>query len=1134
MLRNRITPLALFVASALLPLSAQAQINMQQTADQTFSIINTLKQRATAGDGVIEEDNKRYIVHNNHRFELHDNNYPKFPYPYGGAEALAPYYDTFPFLDENWDIVMNNDDGFYFIHDDVGSMSSSTQGCFIEYYPNHNFSAADIMHFEKTECAPTVSDLKLVSVYDLGASITWEGHTEGNNYNVAVTQVGSSTTQVFNATEANLFLPQLEADSQYQVQIEVCNAFGCTKIAPLSFTTEIAKSGFHDDIRTLNHLEGEMSAHLSLMQSHSLTAPFGNAELGAPDVVIGREAMLLVTPHVNDINQMWVEVYQDGVLITRQAMLTPSQQPKTDQYAVDGRPTVIFAHNVWSLPLQWDWMKPGLSLQLVDNHGRKGELSQQSIEFGGAPELIIQNIDMGMLTPPRGQNTMANNTAEHAADYFQKIAVSKLVVGQYAAAHFEKVTMPNGKVYTERSDSDGGWHAGDMREAIGKALVSTGINNANVGITATAGSSQAYNRFFNHITAHTNVGVYTDATTDATKTIVHGGSGGGGIVTLEATTGNEWSHELGHNYGLGHYPSMASVHDMQSGWGWDSVFQRFIGSLDWRGPAREESIGGETSAPYLDTFRFLRDSQAGGEGRKIGLVSNFTYQHPMQVRRVQARLNQAYNQDPNSESYYVRWDQTQQAYINVENQHPAAQQTGVSVTTLVGIYDPIRMNSSQVYPVLYGNYGNTFDLPTAMPYVPVADELALAQGWHNAQSLTDDQLAATSWKNLVDNGANKRLCQFNYHTTHGEEVNLVGHIDAPTNTCQASDDMRWDIEGQSQQMTSAIGEYSLLYPLGRGEITYMPTPQIGEVRLCLLTDLDNPSHNGAGFVQGNQCVQIPGIKHSNNKDWIYTIRNDGAIEQGQYSHNNVCRIELLNKQGQLASYDLPSQRFNANESNKFHINLPQQALANVTLSCEDSEGVHVLDQLTPALETGLDELPEAVILGQENGYKVLNSSIGNGWFDHTADMDLNTLSKRDVNNLAMLQVTGNKLPICRFNLNIDGVSQTVHGFVEQLVTNDYRCSGGDEITVIQNGNNERLQSELNQFQWLSSWNPLHTGERVKAKIDSEQNLCSLVRSGFYGAGFVNNSGQCVQASGIKWSNGLDWIFSSGFGEYTYK
>ncbi len=1137
MLNHKIKPLALFIASALIPISVQAQVNMHQAADQTFSIINSMKHRGDTNDGVIVEGDKRYIVHNSHRFELHDNNYPKFPTSFGSEASLKPYYDTFPFLDEKWDIVMNNDFGFYFIHDEFGSFEDDEKGCFIKYHPHQSFTPEQTLIFENTDClaSPELSELSLSSVFDKGATLNWKGHVLGNTYNIQLTEPKTKAHQVFHATEPEFFLPNLLPETAYQVTLQVCNTTDCLDLEPLNFTTEKEKVGFHDENEKRNHLEGDIAAHVSLMQSHSRTAPFGNEELGAPDPVINREAILLVTPEFNDINQLWVEVYQTGELITRQKMQAPSQQPKTDQYDVENRPTVIFDHHVWSFPLQWDWMKPGLSLKIFDNHGRTSLLPEQNIIFGGAPELVIQNIDIGMLTPPRDHNLMISNTAEHAVDYFQKIAVSKLVMAQYSPAYFEKVTMPNGNVYTERSVSDGGWHSGDMRENIGKALVSTGINNANVGITTTVGSSQAYNRRFNHISAHSNIGVYTDPKTDRTKTIIHGGSGGGGIVTLEDTIGNEWSHELGHNFGLGHYPKMASVHDKESGWGWDGVYKRFIGNIDWKGKADTINHGGEISTPYLDIFGFLRDAQAGGEGVKIGKVSRYTLEHPKQVRRSQAWLNNGFNQTPNGASHYVVWDQAQQNYVAAETDAPAPIETGVAVTTLLGIYDPTGVNPSQIYPVIHGNYGNVFDLPEAVNFEPV-DGGILEGGWYAYQDLSQEERELDTWKTIIDNGTYKRLCQFNYTTTNGNNVNLVGHVDE-TNTCRSSQDMKWEIDGQAQTMQSEIGDYSLLYPIGRGEITYTPSQEIGEARLCLLAVLNDSTHNGAGFIKDNQCIQVAGIKHTNNKDWVYTVRNDFKIEQGQYVNHSVCRLDVVNNEGQTRSYDLTSTRLSANQSNKFHINIAQNALTRVTLSCEDTEGQHILDTLTPDQETAItaiNDLPPATIIGQEYGYKVLDSKISGGWFDHSPEIVFENLSKREQKNITKIRVYDSYFPLCRFNTLIDGVEQTVFGYVEKQVTGDHQCIGGADITLISEGKEQPLRSALNTFQWLSQWDPAYVGEQVKAREGYPEKLCGLILTDYYGAGFVNEQNQCTQVSGVKWSNGKHWLFSSNHGYYSYK
>lgn len=1143
-----IKPLSLWVMSALLPLSIPSfanppvqinvpQISMQEAADQTFATIMQMKQRAEAGEGVTEENGKRYLAYNGHLFGLHDTNFPKFNVPFSNdAQALAPLYAVFPFLDARWDIVPNNDFGFYFIHDEMGSFNDDLDGCFIEYYPHKSFTLEQIFKFQNNAClsAPNISSAFVSSVFDQGASISWDGHEKGNEYHLSLTAANSNQTHTFKALAPEFFLPNLSASTTYQLNIQACNNAGCTDLAPIDFTTDAPKVGFHDGIRELNHLEGDIRAHVSLMQTHSLTAPFGNEELGAPDVIMYRDALMLLTPQQTDINQLWVDVYQEGVLIERVAMRPPSAQAKTDQYAYEDRPTVIFAHNVWSLPLKWEWMKPGLSLSFTDNQGRKSELPAHQIVFGGAPELIIQNIDMGMLTPPRGLNNMANNTAQHASDYFQKTALSKLVLAQYAPAHFEKITLPSGNVYTEKSLSTGGWHHGDMREDIGKALISIGINYANNAISTSVGTSQAPVRHIHQITAHTNVGVYTHSETGAPETVVHGGSGGSGILTLEYTTGNEWSHEVGHNFSLGHYPHMASVHDMESGWGWDAIYQRFIGSIDWKGGTAESSGGGEVSAPYLNIFRFLRDAQNGGEAQKIGMVSDYTFEHPAQVRKAQQYINAYYNnQQPGHDAYYVKWDQAEQRYIEVEQALAVPTQTGVPVTTLVGIYDPDRQNPSQIYPVLYGNYGNVFDLPEAQEFV-LKDEGTISVGWHHYADLTPLQLASDSWKTIVDNGSYKRLCQFSFTNSAQETVNLVGHLDDANNVCRASNDMKWVVNGKRENMQSAPADYSLLYPYGMGKITYTPTPEIGEVQLCLLTKLDAEDHNGAGYVVGDACRQIPGIKHLNNNNWLYTIwRNDA--EQATYYHNNVCHLEVMHKSGEKTTYALSGQRMNSGQSNKFHINLPQQELDLVSLQCEDNLGKHELDSLIPALDTKIDALPKPVIIGQEYGYSAvaLRPEFSKGWFDHFEGMDYDALTEREQNAITKMKVNDLKYPVCRFNRLIDGVEQTVFGYVDKLVTGDHLCSGGDDIYVLNQGEKEPLRSPLNQFQWLSQSRPSHIGEQVKARDGYPEKLCSRIKTGIYGAGYVASDGRCMQVEGVKWSNDVHWAVSSGHGHYTY-
>ncbi len=138
-----------------------------------------------------------------------------------------------------------------------------------------------------------------------------------------------------------------------------------------------------------------------------------------------------------------------------------------------------------------------------------------------------------------------------------------------------------------------------MRQRIGKELVSHGIDNANYGINSLAGEGEAGHPYVAaQLAAHNSRGKYSNGIQ------VHGGSGGGGIVTLDNSLGNELSHEIGHNYGLGHYVDgfRGSVHrgadKVNSTWGWDADKNRFIPNF---APTRSHAT--RARRPMPSTFR---------------------------------------------------------------------------------------------------------------------------------------------------------------------------------------------------------------------------------------------------------------------------------------------------------------------------------------------------------------------------------------------------------------------------------------------------------------------------------------------------------------------------------------------------
>ncbi|WP_158500853.1 TagA domain-containing protein [Vibrio campbellii] len=274
--------------------------------------------------------------------------------------------------------------------------------------------------------------------------------------------------------------------------------------------------------------------------------------------------------------------------------------------------------------------------------------------------------------------------------------------------------------------------------------------------------------------------------------------------------------------------------------GWDALHRRFIGNLHWTGEATTNDVGGEVVPPFAGEFRFMRDAQAGGEAALLGTISHYTLEHPSQSRRVQTWLNNGFNVDLNSSTGYVRWNQESQSYEEAQNDTPVPSAAGVPVVTMLGIYDPRNELASQVYPLIYSNYGNVFELPSSpdVTYHP--------EGWQAVSSLSDEQIQQDLWQTMKVNNQQARICQFTYTASNGESANFFGTVSTDMARCEGSEDMYWNINGQRERMISQDHDYSLLSKYGEGTVTYMPKTEIGEVPLCVL-DKSGTSHDGAGY-----------------------------------------------------------------------------------------------------------------------------------------------------------------------------------------------------------------------------------------------------------------------------------------------
>ncbi|AHG20882.1 peptidase M66 [Chania multitudinisentens RB-25] len=311
---------------------------------------------------------------------------------------------------------------------------------------------------------------------------------------------------------------------------------------------------------------------------------------------------------------------------------------------------ITYAQNTWSGELPAEWILPGLSLTISQGK-HSGELTR--IRVGAPNELLLHTIDIGMLTPPRDRFDFAKDPEAHR-EYFQTIPVSRMIVSQYAPVHLQEVMLPDGTLLTDFDPSTGGWHTGTMREQIGKELISHGIDNANYGInnTATQGN-KSYSFDAAQLVAHNSRGNYANGVQ------VHGGSGGAGIVTLDKSLGNEFSHEVGHNYGLGHYVDgfRGSVHrsadQINSSWGWDSDKRRFIPNFFPTRTNADACLDGECQPPF-EGRKFGFDSMAGGS--PFSNANRFTLYTPNSAAIIQSFLESKAVFDANSPTGFSKWD----------------------------------------------------------------------------------------------------------------------------------------------------------------------------------------------------------------------------------------------------------------------------------------------------------------------------------------------------------------------------------------------------------------------------------------------------------------------------------------------
>ncbi|MFM7040259.1 MAG: M66 family metalloprotease [Planctomycetaceae bacterium] len=522
---------------------------------------------------------------------------------------------------------------------------------------------------------------------------------------------------------------------------------------------------------------------------------------------------------------------------------------------------LTYATDAWSCVLPADWIAPGLKLQFRQN-GLTGELS--SIRVGAPTQLLLHTIDIGMLVPPRNRFEFAGDPSAHR-EYFQTVPTSRLIVSQYAPLYLREIVLPNGTALAEQDPGKGDWHNGQLRQRIGKELISHGIDNANYGIHSTAGEGEDSHPYVAaQMVAHNSSGMYSNGI------VVHGGSGGGGIVTLDNTLGNEFSHEVGHNYGLGHYVGgfRGSVHrsadQINSTWGWDADKNRFLPNFEPIPSGKDTCIEDQCQSPFAGRS-FGLDAMAGGA--PLSDFNRFTLYTPNSAAVIQKFLESKAVFDAQSPTGFRKWNSETgemepfRHRIEIASQiaAPVNQLSEQSLAKLLAEYDIVNISMED------GTWTKNVQLPPAAPA-------------NRGRVVTIDQ--AATYESLL--------------SLNGRQVKMP--------------------RGFRKSFTSD----GTIWKEGQADNQWMERkPQNFGVPVTTLVGYYDPQGQLNGYI-------YPPLHGA----WGFTYADDR-----DRTTDEDCQLLVETRSGPLR-FRLSGKRFMANVMNKFHINIPESSQPqNVRLIC---------------------------------------------------------------------------------------------------------------------------------------------------------------------------------------------------------
>lgn len=511
-------------------------------------------------------------------------------------------------------------------------------------------------------------------------------------------------------------LPPIAENTDDGIEETVEIDSGKSKIAGNGSYISSGKTGFNDinlgsdiakpiDVNTT----GTIQANISFMQSHNV-AQNGNSINSKPELTAHKDALILVT--TNTFYKSMEAVIVTGSKTAVIKLDPPHQIPEVDSTRPD-KTGVAFSNRAWSGLIPAKYMKNGMKVTInavnASDAVLTDTLKREQIDFESPVEATIYLTRIGLLEELSAysatDNYLVNNSAKAVAEYFQTVPFAKIIYSQYDDVRIYNAMKSNGELITSLNGNT------SLYNDIILNQIGAGIQLANKG------------------NAHSdiNAGAYQDRdplyiVLNQTSTSRPSVTDYKGIISIFNTSGSQFSRYMGYVYGLTDNVDLdkgvvdGSVHNYNTGWGYDSYKNRMRGNLAWNDNGSSIEFGGKTIAGFKNTYGWQKDPMSMGEAVDNSTISKYPYHTARAADSIQEKTGKRYMLDDakvDGKHRYLYWDRKDDVYKYTTDEAFLASrifptEKGVPVYTIIGLYNKENSTQGIIYPAFKANYGNVF------------------------------------------------------------------------------------------------------------------------------------------------------------------------------------------------------------------------------------------------------------------------------------------------------------------------------------------------------------------------------------------------------------------------------------------